>query len=237
MQRVANERPLSVSQWQILRHLQARPWAQQELAVALGRKSQAMAKSLDVLQRRGMVQPVDERGHPGPRTPARRWSLTQLGAMFADGPPPAAPGPDRGRAESAEGSEAEDDEVDPDSRSREPSIFELRRHQGFLVARVSGNGLSALLEALAEGRHAVEAGFVARLDGDSHGYYFFFDSRLGARPAETLAAVLRASGVEVTLGVVADVRSLGEMVRDARAAASAAHSASQRRPDIRPPKE
>ena len=37
VQRVASARPLNLAQWQILRHLRGRPWAQQELAAALGR--------------------------------------------------------------------------------------------------------------------------------------------------------------------------------------------------------
>lgn len=225
-----NERPLSVPQWQILRNLQGRPWAQQELAIALGRKSQAMAKSLEVLQRRGLVKPVDERGHPGPRTPARRWSLTQLGTMFADGPPPSPRAPARGERGALDGGEEEDDEVEDNPNSRQPQVFGLSRHQGFLVARVAGNEVPALLEALTEGEQAVEAGFVARLDGDVHGYYFFFDSRLGARPAEMLAAAFRATGIEVALGVVADVRALDDLVRDARAAAAAASRARGRSP-------
>jgi len=104
-----------------------------------------------------------------------------------------------------------------------PSAFGLSRYQGYLLATVEGRRVPELLDVLAEGEQAVEAGFVARLDGDAHGYCFFFDARLGARPAETLAAAFRASGIDVALGVIADVRSLDDLVRDAHAAGLLVH--------------
>lgn len=88
--------------------------------------------------------------------------------------------------------------------------------------------MAQLLDVLAHGEQAVEAGFVARLDGDAHGYYFFFDSRLGARPAESLAAALSGRGVDVSVGVIADVRTLDGLVRDARAAEAGARRARER---------
>lgn len=141
--------------------------------------------------------------------------------MFADGPPPGTEQPAIETPRRLDGAGHPDGGVPDDSIPRQPETS-LRRHQGFLVARVEGNKVAALLGTLAEGEQAFEAGFVARLDGDAHGYYFFFDARLGARPAETLGAAFGAAGIEVSLGVVADVRSLDELVRDARAAAAAA---------------
>jgi len=115
-----------------------------------------------------------------------------------------------------------------------PQTFGLSRHQGYLLATVEGRRVPELLEVLAEGEQAVEAGLVARLDGDAHDYCFFFDPRLGARPAETLAAAFRATGIDVSLGVVADVRSLNDLVRDARAAAAGSGRASKRRGHVPP---
>lgn len=230
VQCVANERPLGVAQWQILRHLLGRPWAQQELATALGRRSQAVAKSLGVLQERGMIMPVDKRTHSGPKTPARRWTLTELGRMFADGAPPVPPAPHGEQPQRVTRGPEDDDDESGDTGASQPETFGLARHQGFLVATVEGSRVPVLLEALADAEQGVEAGFVARLDGDAHGYYFFFDPRLGARPAETLGAALRASDIDVALGVVADVRGLDTLLRDARAARAGALRASQRAP-------
>lgn len=211
--------PLRLAQWQVLRHLLGRPWAQQELAEALGRRSQSVAKSLAKLEERGLVRPVDERGHPGPRSPARRWILTELGRMFADGPPPEAL-----RAVASSTGVEEDEERDGAGDTE----FLLTRHQGYVMAKVEGGRVPDLLGALATGEQAVEAGFVARLDGDAIGYYFFFAPELGARPAETLASAFRANGIDIALGVVADVRPLGSMLRDAQAASAGAKRA--RRP-------
>jgi DNA-binding MarR family transcriptional regulator len=197
-------RPLRLAQWQLLRQLRAGPRAENELAIVLGRRPQAIAKSLLLLEERGLVIRIEEREHAAPNAPARRWEITDEGRDLADEDPPA-----------AEPLASDDDD------SRTPG-FLLGRHQSFLAATIGSRDIPSLLETLATGEQAAEASFVARVDGEAHGYVFFFDERLGTRPTETLAAALNAAHLPYTAGRVSEVRTVDEFVRDALAAREAA---------------
>jgi hypothetical protein len=88
----------------------------------------------------------------------------------------------------------------------------LEAHQGFVTAAVGSEGVPDLLAVLATGEQAVEASFVARLDADGHDYLFIFDSWLRARATEGLAAALSAAGFPFRTGVIADVRSIDQLI-------------------------
>lgn len=193
VQRIVSEPRPTAKQWMILRRLADGPLGQQELCRLTGRRPQAMAKSLSLLEEAGWAEPVDERRHAGPNAPARRWRLTAAGeAIEGTGP---------GRSES-------------DQASRQA----LRPHQGFVSATVSSREIPRLMEVLAQGQIAAEAATVARLDGDSHAFLFLFEPELGAGPSEAVSAALEAMSVSFTVGTVSDVRTWEEFVSDARAA-------------------
>lgn len=192
----------------MLQQLSGRPRAQNELARLLRRRPQAVAKSLRILEGLGLVESIEERDHAARNAPARRWGLTEAGHTVVD------------EGISADVGPSSTGDADGNDRSGHPT-FALKPHQSFVAAPLKSNELPSFLDALADGELAAEASFVARIDGETHGYVFLFERPLGARPTEKLAAALDAARLQFTAGVVADVRTVDELVRDARAARAA----------------
>ena len=191
---------MRIEQWDVLRVLLAGPLTEGELAGGLSRKPSSIARSLTTLQGRGLVDFTGEREHTAPNHPKGRWRLTQKGASVAKKAPIArAP---RGTRQGPR-----------------PRLGLLERHQGFVTASVTSAEVPALLDVLSSRKHAFEASFVARLDGDGHDYLFVFDPQLGAGAAERLAATL--ARFSINTGVIADVRSVDQLMADARAARGA----------------
>jgi DNA-binding HxlR family transcriptional regulator len=208
---VANFPQLRSKQWQLLRQLTSGPQAVGEIAEALGRQPGPVTKALQTLQQRGLVDVADVSEHSAPGQPRGRWSLTQegLARAFEEAAPPRAPA-----LPEVSGFAPESDERTSD--------WSLSAHQSFVSAEVGKTGIPDLLRVLEAGEQAVEASFVARFDGATQSYLFFFDPVLGARPAEALGAALDEAGFPFAVGTIADVRRMDDLIRDARSAARSA---------------
>jgi DNA-binding MarR family transcriptional regulator len=213
---------LRIDQWQVLRNLLPGPLTVGGLASRLSRAPNSVSRSLETLQGRGLVEFKPEHEHTAPNKPKGRWTLTGRGASVAKKAPAAAsPMP------ASPLTRVLDDE---ESELADLPVGRLERHQGFVVTTVESQRVPELLEVLAAGEQGIEASFVARLDGDAHGYLFVFDSRLGARPPEVLSAALAEAQLPFTTGVVADVRDFSQLVGDARATRNAARRVRSPRP-------
>ena len=206
---MADSLRLRVKQWQLLRQLTGGARAVGEIAEALGRQPGPVTKALRTLEGLGLVEVTDVAGHSAPGQPRGRWGLTDAGRDLAE-------------QEAAPPIDEPDQGAEPSESDDVGSSWPVVAHQTFLEARVQSGEVPALLDVLASRQHALEASFVARLDGEGQRYIFVFDKRLGGRPTEVLAAVLAAAGLPFSVGTVADVRRLDGFLRDARAAASAA---------------
>ena len=197
-----------------------------ELASGLSRRISSVVRSLETLRDADLVafRAAEGDKRTGRGHPSGWWSLTETGLEQAETPlgPPDMP------ARSNRSSIAtHEDGGDPGDDPGRTGPWEIERHQAFAKATVDSTDLAKFFQVLSLGEHAAETSFVARLDGDVRDYLFVFDSRLGARPAETLAASLGAVGVPCSIGSVADVRGFGALVGDAQAATMAAASASK----------
>lgn len=198
---------MRIDQWEVLRHLTAGPLSVSELSERLSRSPSSVTRSLETFKGQGLATFSAEHNHAAPNRPKGRWALTKKGLSLAKKAPMAAQAPSAPAGA-------------PDDRAGL-----LEAHQGFVTANVENDRVPALLEVLASGEQAIEASFVARLDGDGHDYLFIFDPRLGARATESLAAALSAADFSFRTGVVADVRSIDQLVADARSARGSARRA------------
>lgn len=185
-----------------------------ELAELLGRRQDSVVASLRRLPAEWVSFREDASGRTGRGIPAGYWSLTDAGRRALE-------------AHADDATIVRSDETASESTAART----IRRQQAVVTATVTSRQVPALLDVLADGEQAVEASFVARIDGGKrHRFLFVFDAELGTRPAEMLSAVLEPAGLPFELGTVAEVRDIHALIRDARAARATARVAAQRRP-------
>jgi hypothetical protein len=212
-------RSLRKDQIPVLLALSGGSMTENQIAERLSRRRSSVSRSLAPLARDQLVASV---GNGAGALTESKWELTALGRQHAEpgsdggadqAPAPTSPDPSNTRPRPGAASR-------PSHVREKPRAPGLNAHQAFVATRLTSREVPDLLEVLATAELSAASAAIARLDGEEHNYLFLFDAAAGPAPAEQLSSVLRRRDIKFTLGTVADVRSLAEMLRDARRAST-----------------